>query len=417
MGKKEFYHNTIDDKIQYYNTEINNLDKLRKEIFGQTQWFDSANIIKIKNDLINYQNKLSNEEKDLLNFKNIKLEKESDITALEKQVPNVIISIFSKKKKEVRKKLKNKINLIKNELDIIDKENENLTTINNQTKAELINIEIDYNLYIKLEKKDVKKELERVTIKLSENIKEFEFWNSEYNRLSEFCDPLYITEREIKNINDDISNLKSFIKELSYANNSYERKLIHEECEKKYGYGNPNNLLSKFNKKLNALNTKFNNQYESLVHFMQKEKEKNILKQKIKTIVIDGSNLCYESGNKKIGPLAVSMLTQKLCVYYNIIVIFDNNLFLDYGLQNMTEEYQEKIFGKNVKVHKVQSGRKADDILLEYAEKDDSCFIISNDKFRDNSSYEAVFYKRVIRHEIVAGKLIISELDINLSYE
>lgn len=65
----------------------------------------------------------------------------------------------------------------------------------------------------------------------------------------------------------------------------------------------------------------------------------------------------------------------------------------------------------------MQSGRKADDILLEYAEKDDSCFIISNDKFRDNSSYEAVFYKRVIRHEIVAGKLIISELDINLSYE
>ena len=36
----------------------------------------------------------------------------SEITALEKQVPNVIISIFSKKKKEVRKKLKNKINLI-----------------------------------------------------------------------------------------------------------------------------------------------------------------------------------------------------------------------------------------------------------------------------------------------------------------
>ena len=60
-----------------------------------------------------YQNKLSNEEKDLLNFKNIKLEKEAEITALEKQVPNVIISIFSKKKKEVRKKLKNKINFFR----------------------------------------------------------------------------------------------------------------------------------------------------------------------------------------------------------------------------------------------------------------------------------------------------------------
>ena len=97
MGKKEFYHNTIDDKIQYYNTEINNLDKLRKEIFGQTQWFDSANIIKIKNDLINYQNKLSNEEKDLLNFKNIKLEKEAEITALEIERLLLQIDLFKAK--------------------------------------------------------------------------------------------------------------------------------------------------------------------------------------------------------------------------------------------------------------------------------------------------------------------------------
>ena len=73
-------------------------------------------------------------------------------------------------------------------------------------------------------------------------------------------------------------------------------------------------------------------------------------------------------------------------------------------------------FPREVRVHVVASKQAADQTVLETASPSDA-YVISNDRFRDFTDKPAVSGQRLIRHEIVAGKVLIHDLNLAVAFE
>jgi len=74
------------------------------------------------------------------------------------------------------------------------------------------------------------------------------------------------------------------------------------------------------------------------------------------------------------------------------------------------------VFGGNVKIHVVATSVKADATVLDLAGSDKTAFVISNDRFAEFWEKPAVKDGRLIRHEIVAGRVLIHDLGISEAY-
>lgn len=80
----------------------------------------------------------------------------------------------------------------------------------------------------------------------------------------------------------------------------------------------------------------------------------------------------------------------------------------------------EESFNSAVDVNLLQSGRKADEALLDFADGDDTCYIISNDNYNDEAyaDKEVIINNRILKHEIIAGRINIPALGIkNIKFE
>jgi len=75
-----------------------------------------------------------------------------------------------------------------------------------------------------------------------------------------------------------------------------------------------------------------------------------------------------------------------------------------------------QLFDDDVDTHIVATKTKADETILKLA-TDDQSYVISNDRFAEFKDKRPVNDKRVIRHEIVSGKVFIPDLSIFETYK
>lgn len=204
----------------------------------------------------------------------------------------------------------------------------------------------------------------------------------------------------------EVTLAESFEQRLSGAN-PQERAMVHAECSKAFdGEGGPGRVKQKKQRDMQAIRRNLEKVEARLRHIGQ------LASRPISTLVLDGNNLCYE-GRAFIGLAPLHALTDALAGSYHVIVVFDSSIR---KLLRMNDQQVAYDFPREVRVHVVASKQAADQTVLESASPLDA-YVISNDRFRDFTDKAAVSGQRLIRHEIVAGKVLIHDLSLAVAFE
>ncbi|MCH1918006.1 hypothetical protein L9G15_01005 [Shewanella sp. A3A] len=197
-----------------------------------------------------------------------------------------------------------------------------------------------------------------------------------------------------------------FDDELSEASNSYERAMVHEKCESKFGTGSPRKAVSRKDAEIRRLERDL----EKLIKRARLAADK--ASRDIQKLVFDGNNLCYQ-GDTFIGLVALQCLLPGLADEYKITVVFDASVRR--ALRCGDSDVRDAL-GNNIEVHVVATGIKADEIVLDLAGADKTAFVVSNDRFAEFGEKPAVLDHRVIRHEIVSGQILIHDLGVSETF-
>lgn len=295
--------------------------------------------------------------------------------------------------KKINDELK-EINLSKKKLEddltyILSELKQNLSSLK---KFDEINIE-ELKHTVRLLSKDVLKVKDDIEKKLVQKNKidvVLKPFNEEISRI----------EKEKEKVVDDIDYLNDAINGLESANNSYERRLIHDEVFEKFGDGNPKKMLNEKNK----IHSKIKRNIIKIETRAKSEIDKHLLV--IEKLIIDGSNLCHE-GSKFIGMAALNAIIPILVERYKIIIVFDSSILRGKSLEEIQKE-----LGDSVEVH---ISRTADETILDLV-RDSETFVVSNDEFADYFDKKTVKNNQVLRSKNVDGMILINDLSIKMQY-
>ena len=213
-------------------------------------------------------------------------------------------------------------------------------------------------------------------------------------------------ETELETFNSDIAKADRLDRDLTAAENSYERAMIHQECEEKFGSGSPRHVINDRRGKVRRLE----NNIPKLERRIRDELKK--LDRTISHLVIDGNNACYE-GQSFIGLRGISALLEALDDRFKVTVVFDASIR---AMLKSDSQGIEKVLGPRAATHVAPTKTAADEYLMKLAGKDQSVFILSNDRFAEYHDYDVVKSRRVLRFLIADGKLMANELDICISF-
>lgn len=211
---------------------------------------------------------------------------------------------------------------------------------------------------------------------------------------------------ELATLNAEIARANRFEQELSSASNSYERAMVHKECEAKFGTGSPKQVVNDRRGKIRTLE----NNIPKLERRIRDELQK--LERTIEHLLIDGNNACYE-GQSFIGLRAISALLRELGGRYRTTVVFDASIR---AMLKTDTQGIERALGTAVNTHVAPTKTAADEYLLKLADQDNSAFILSNDRFAEYHDYNVVKSGRVFRFLIAEGKLMANDIDISVNF-
>lgn len=206
-------------------------------------------------------------------------------------------------------------------------------------------------------------------------------------------------QRRIQEAND-------FDKALSVAPTSYDKAMIHEKCNSSLGESSPGKVKRACQLQLESAERDL----KKIQVRLQKIHDKAV--RIVKSIIIDGNNLCYER-DQFIGLNALCAVINKLVVSYDVLVVFDPGIC---GLLKVQEPAIASQFPEGVKVHVVASNAEADELLLDLAESEEA-YVISKDRFAEYPEKSAVRGGRLIRPEMLNGTIRIYDLDVCEEYE
>lgn len=213
-------------------------------------------------------------------------------------------------------------------------------------------------------------------------------------------------QSELATLNADIARANRFEQELSSAANSYERAMVHKECEEKFGTGSPKQVISDRRGKIRSLD----NNIPKLERRVREELQK--LERTIGHLLIDGNNACYE-GQSFIGLRAISALLRELGGRFKTTVVFDASIR---AMLKTDTQGIERALGISVNTHVAPTKTAADEYLLKLANHDDSAFILSNDRFAEYHDYAAVKSGRLFRFLIADGRLMANDIDVAVNF-
>lgn len=252
-----------------------------------------------------------------------------------------------------------------------------------------LELELELIAKAKAEISDLKVESKKLTRKLA----------PELNKLKEL-------EEEIKTLDRKIDTARKFDQDLSDAKNSYDRALIHQECESDLGFSKPRQAISTFEKRKQSLRrncTKIEKRLENISDRLAKP---------IRRLIFDGNNLCY-CGDKFIGFSALLKFTDEVSRDKLTSIIFDASI------RQMTKSSDSQIrkkFGDRIDIHIVATRQAADETILKFSDNIEGAYVVTNDRFEDYPSSKVKTENRMIRHEILPGKGFIHDLDVSIDY-
>lgn len=209
-------------------------------------------------------------------------------------------------------------------------------------------------------------------------------------------------EENLEETESSMRRAKQLEQALAWADDAYERRCVHEECEDEFGTGSPRHALNE-----NATAAKrFNRDMDKLTARMRTELRR--AERDVRSLILDGNNLCYV-GDRFIGLSVLLRLLPLLRDSYFVTVVFDASI------RRMLGKGDTEIrgsLGEGIEVHVVATSQKADETVLDIAGPERTCFVVSNDRFADFPEKAAVKRRRILRHEIVSGRLWIKDLGI-----
>lgn len=224
--------------------------------------------------------------------------------------------------------------------------------------------------------------------------------------ISKTVDTIKSKDKELKKLSNELAKAQLLEESLSFADNSYEKAMVHQECEHLFNEGSPSKVIrSKINnierlkREINKLKNKARNQALRASRIINK-------------VIIDGNNLCYE-GEEYVGLEPLKPLVPVLADDYELLVVFDSQIR---SMLGKNSSQINSIFENNSKIHIVASGQSADETIVNLASANDSYFILSNDRYIDFQEKNAVKNNRVLRHEIISDRILVNSLGINIKY-
>ncbi len=248
--------------------------------------------------------------------------------------------------------------------------------------------------------------------------------------LSEPLKALQIAENELSNLRSQrssaygrVSSLESEIRDaerldrrISNAATSYDRAMLHQECERQHGESSPRRVISQSRRAIEQAKRAQRScdrqiaAVERKITKLERRVEETARRavREIHAIVIDGNNLCYQGG-EPIGITAVRAACRQLARSYDVTVVFDAGIR---RMLRMDDKELRQEFSGLATVHVVASRRKADETVLSAA-KDPYVYVLSNDRYAEYPEKEAVRDGRLIQHEIVNGRIYIHDLGID----
>lgn len=203
----------------------------------------------------------------------------------------------------------------------------------------------------------------------------------------------------------DIGGARDLEDRLTRAENSYERAMVHKDCEARFGESKPHRVVERKQRELAAVKRTISKLEDRLGTIRERATRE------VKTVIVDGNNLCYED-RAFIGLHALRALAAKLDEAYQVVIVFDASAR---RLFQMGSDEIAAQFGDAAHVHVVATKQKADETLLDAA-AGAGVYVISNDRFREFPEKPAVRQKRLLRHEILNGMVCVHDLDIAVQF-
>lgn len=399
--------NPYSKKVQELETKIADLKRKIKEHENENEWaktHDSDSLLrKIKG--LSEIAKTIQLDMDVIQldiqYCQIKLkENEENI----KTIVNPL-NLFSKEQRAFRKKRKS----LKDRLgDLINDLNEITTKLNNNTeKRDQANNDLARSNGIDIEKN--LRCIDALKVKLlplNDELKKLLAQRSQVDKKVEpIIDKIRVSEIKLNKARTELKQAKEFDNAMGFSN-SYERAMIHEQCKRNFGESSPRkvirskrNLISKLERDIEKLERRAFSVYKRSSRV-------------IELLVIDGNNMCYENNNF-VGIDPLILITSELGQRYDLVVVFDSDI-----RSILKKNYQmiNSRFPKDVKVHIVASKEKADETIIGLTSNNKKAYVISNDRFSDYFDKEVIVNDRIIRHEMINNKVLIHDLDIDLTW-
>ena len=255
-------------------------------------------------------------------------------------------------------------------------------------------------------------ELSRLKQSIADKTAELDSVTDRKRRVDKEIAPLL---REMENLELDRGYVESalevaedFNQRLSLADNSYERAMIHKECEELFGEGKPGKIISERQWKI----SKLKRDYDKARRRAEQVAEKAA--RRIDKVIIDGNNLCYE-GKDFIGLAAIEAILPLLSRMYEVVVVFDSNSKIR-KLLNTDDDGLHKRLASFAKVHVVAYGQKADETVVKLASANEFIYVLSNDRFGEFNDKSAVKKGRLTTHEVVNGNVFVHDLQLQAAY-
>lgn len=185
------------------------------------------------------------------------------------------------------------------------------------------------------------------------------------------------------------------------------RRNIHKQCEDYFREGRPRRVIDEISSNKNRLLRDLQKINRRIFDEIRKHEIE------IESIVIDGNNACYSSSSEFIGLSAIRVLAHHLSLKFKVTVIFDASIR---KLLRASAQDIQKNLGRNILTYVAPSKNSADEYVLKLTEGDRRSYIITNDRYSEWHDYDAVRETRIIKFIISSNKIIVNDLDINITF-
>lgn len=220
------------------------------------------------------------------------------------------------------------------------------------------------------------------------------------------------THDQLRATEQDIIDAECFINQLDNAQSSFDKKMVHDDCEDRFGAGqrSPDRVLKDrqfHQRKLKREEEKRMRRLRDTIRLLENE---------IRALVIDGNNLCYlnEAGGKRrfIGLAVLKALVPHLAATYGVTLVFDPGIRCQL---DMSDNALQAMFPQ-VRVLVMPPTLTADHPVLAAAEFDVETYVISNDHNSDYPDMAAVREERVLHAVVHRDSVQIPQLQILLPH-